>query len=218
MHFVILLIGLVIVGYNLTLNLGVLLKLANYCFNYNTLDKYWSTFFKTCVHGKALFSTVISFIIALIFFIVLAPIILISGIVNKQKIKEKRESGLFFEYKETESISDNKMFYNNASILGYGNIELKVSGKIRVDSLMLIMELKKHSEDNGNTLQYDIMQDIKVGKEVVNVPILLNMNNVAYPLYFIYTDLHKKQYLKIRERMLKNSIDETLYFSALQIE
>lgn len=89
LSFLLLLIGLLFIVYNSILNLTNLTKIINYCFESNSLDKYWNLVEEACLHRRAIYSTIIISAIAAFVYLVLLPIILIRGIFFKKKMEAR---------------------------------------------------------------------------------------------------------------------------------
>ena len=80
-------VGILILIINLFINSGNLFKIVSYCFQTNSISQYWTLFFKSSVSGRAVISSILGFILALLIFIAITPFFLIrKSIKGKKKL------------------------------------------------------------------------------------------------------------------------------------
>lgn len=219
MHVLLLIVAIGILAYNLVINITNLSKIIGFCFRQNSLNFYWEGYYKACVSGRAIYSTIISFILAFILFVIIAPILLIRGIIFSEQIRKRKESGLLFEYQEAfPKPNESTYFYTNIDDTGVENIKTHITGSIKKDCLDVIIKLQTFAKSNNIVMQYDVQQDIQLSNDTATIPLLLTKDNLSYPVYFIYTELHKKQFSSIRKILRANGIDQVIYFSAFPIQ
>lgn len=215
----ILLIGaaVLILIVNFFINSSNLFKIITYCFQTNSVDKYWDYFFKSCVSGRAVISSIIGFVLALALFIIIAPIILIRGLLNNKKTKVLLEDGLFFEYQDQELNSKNLQFHSNfTKETGIAIDPITVSGKIRVDAILTLGEIKSKCDELQKNISFEVMHNVKLHDNTTAlVPLFLTIDNKKYPTYFIYNETHKQQYSKIRNKFYDANHKQCIYFSTL---
>ena len=87
-------IGVLILIINFFINSGNLIKIISHCFQTNSIAKYWTLFFKSSVSGRAIISSILGFIMALIVFVIITPIILIRKNIYGNETALLLESGL----------------------------------------------------------------------------------------------------------------------------
>ncbi|PZR21224.1 MAG: hypothetical protein DI539_08600 [Flavobacterium psychrophilum] len=211
MQVLLFLFALIIIVFNLIINLSNITRIIKYCLKHNTLNKFWPNYYKACVSGRAIYSTIIASILALILFLLLVPIIIIRGILKKEEIEQMRKSGVYFDYNSS-TPERSKIFKTNLPSIGLNDITINSSGNINTDCMKVIDELTRQSK-NEYTLVFDPMQEIEVNSEIVTVPLLITVNTSVYPAYFIYTPFQKEQYTNISNTLKKNGIHQTVYFS-----
>ncbi len=213
-----LIVAVVIIIINLMINLGNILKISTYCVQTNTLNQYWGAWFKSGVSGRALISSIIGFVLALIVFFIVAPIVLIRRTLLNKKVKESVANGLFFDYSNVNVQPDeNATFFTNINKLGLDPTEFKVYGDVKLDVMMIIGTLSKACQDKGIEIAYKVMEDVKLkNSQIAKIPVLIEMNNQKYPLYLIYNDQQKNQYYKVGSQLEQSGYKDCLYFSVNQ--
>jgi len=60
--------AIAIILINFMINLGNISKIAIYCIQTNTLNQYWGAWFKSSVNGRAIISSIIGFVLAVLVF------------------------------------------------------------------------------------------------------------------------------------------------------
>lgn len=211
--FILVAVGIVLI--NFIINLGNISKLVSYCFATNTLDKYWPNFFEHMVSGRAIISSIIGFVVALIIFLLITPFILFRQAVFKKKVLETLSDGRFFEYKDIDiKESENNGFYTNLDEAGLNKNEYSITGKLRIDAITAIASISKQCEEKKINFSYDVMKEIKLNnsKKAV-VPLLLKIEEQIYPTYFLYNQEHKNQFKTIRSSLYDSGFKKSLYFS-----
>jgi hypothetical protein len=211
-------VGIVILIMNFFINSGNLIKIISYCFKTNTIGEYWELFFKSSVSGKAIISSIIGFVLAVIVFIIITPFILVKKYLYGKKISTQLEEGLFFEYEDLNF--DENIFYNSniSKVSGLQIDKINVTGKIRIDAIMLISDIDKICKTQNKEFTYSVMDKIKINdtKEAI-VPIILSIDGEKLPTYFIFNETHKKQFSKITNTLYNQGYKKNIYFSTIKM-
>jgi len=214
MQILLLIIVAGLVLYNLAIHSSILFKISAYCLQTNTLDQYWTTFFKVGVSAKAIISSAIAIALALAVFILITPIVLIRKALFNNKIKETLENGYFFEYPDYEPVNKEETFTSNLDEVNLEGVTTTITGRLRIDALMLISEMDKAMKEQGREFAYEVMQEQQLakGKKAV-IPMLLTIDGKKYPAYPLYNETHKQQYRRVRSALYDAGFTQTLYFS-----
>lgn len=216
-RFILLGIALIIILYNFFVNLGNLIKIISYCYQTNTLGEYWSLYYKSSVSGRAIFSTIFGFVLALLLFIVISPLILIRSYIFGKKISILVEEGLYFEYINQDLLSQELIFYNNIKKeLGFEIEDIKASGNVRIDAAISVTNIEKKCIEQNKSFNLLIRQIILLNdNHEAIVPVLIEIDTLKYPTYFIYNETHKDQFLKIKNKLYDKGYKSCLYFSSI---
>ncbi len=215
---ILLIIGICIVAYNVIVNTSNLSKLIGFCFNYNTLNGYWGTYAKFGFHGRAIFSSIIGFVIALIVYIILAPIIIVRQVIYKKATEKRKVAGLYFEYSDNYKLEAVTDLYTNIEQIGLKQPPKNLTGITKIDLLTVLTDLTEQYKTVDKKVDFDVMQEINLGGKVATIPILVNVYSDSYPVYLIYTEEHAIQYKNINQELQKNGIIHSVYYSVLPIE
>ena len=85
-------IFVVILLVNFFINSANLFKIVRHSFQTNSIDNYWDLFFKNCLSGRAIISSILGFIIAFFVFCIIAPIVLIRKSIYCKKLTLKEDN------------------------------------------------------------------------------------------------------------------------------
>lgn len=219
MHIILLIIGVCLILYNFIINITNLSIIVRYCLQTNSLDEFWPTYGKLCVSGKAIYSTIISVIFAVPLFLLITPIVLYREKKYGKQLTQAFEGGFVFEYQDNMGIEAKGVeLYTNAGIAGLDEIKITATGMVRVDFAMILTDMKAECEKKNFSVRYDVMQHITLGGQQAAVPLLFNINGTDYPLYVIYNELQKKQFMSVRETFSRTGINDVIYFSVLPMD
>lgn len=210
-------VGILILIINVFISSGNLIKIVTYCWKTNTIDQYWESFYKSSVNARAIISTVIGSVLAVFVFIVIAPMIVLRKSMSENKAVFLINEGLFFEYPDLELENENRVFNTNIDQIFSERLkEIKVTGKIRIDAIILLSELDELCKNQNKEFTYKVMEKLNLDENVeAQIPLLLSIDNQAYPTFFIYNQTHKKQYEKIKARLFKNGYKKCFHFSSI---
>ncbi|MEP0212778.1 MAG: hypothetical protein ABJD66_06170 [Cellulophaga sp.] len=210
--------GVIILLINFFINSGNIIKIVKYCFQTNSIANYWDLIFKSCFSGRAIISSLIGLILAIIIFIIITPIILIRSAIGTKKVNNLLDEGLFFQYQEAYQVQENLTFKTNINHeLNINMPAVNVSGKLRVDAIIAISEITKEYETKGIKCEYKVMHKLPLeNKTEALIPLFLTVDSQEIPTYFIYTPTHVQQYKKIRNKLYTAGYKKTIYFSTIQ--
>jgi hypothetical protein len=212
-------VAIIIVIINFFINSGNLLKIITYCFKTNSINQYWTLFFKSSVSGRAIISSIIGFVLASIIFILITPIILIRKYIFGKKTSILLEEGLLFQYQDL-NLEHENLFYNSnlTQITGLNIDNVKATGKLRIDAIILISELDKICKAQNKAFAYTVMEKVNVNdNKEATVPVMLTIDGKKYPTYFIFNETHKNQFNKIKNTLFKHRYKNCIYLSTLRI-
>lgn len=200
---------------NFVINIGNIMKISLYCIQTNTLNQYWSAWFKSSVNGRAIISSIIGFVLAVAVFMLVMPIVLIRKFLFAKKVKTQVENGLWFDYSQVKvTPKEGDTFFTNINKLGLGQEELKVYGDVKLDLMMIVGALAKACQEKGIPFVYKVMEEVKLhNSQKARIPVLLEMNNEKYPLYLIYNEDQKNQFYKVGSQLEQSGFKDCFYFS-----
>ncbi len=216
---IILILIVVIITVNLIINLSNLAIIITHCNRSNSVQPFWSLYYEHCVSGRAIYSTIISFIVSLFLFIALSIFIFIRrDILKKQANPHILEdiAGRSPIYNDI-IVNEKEIFYTNLEEIGLSEVNVEVSGKLRVDCIMAMMEIEDKNKLAKLPIKMDILQNYGVMNGSLNVPLTIAINNVQYPVYFIYSNEQLQQFKDFSTELIDMGIPKVLYFSRLKI-
>lgn len=216
---ILIIVAALIIIVNLFINFANIFKIISYCFQTNSLGQYWSLFFKSCVSGRALISSIFAIVLAIIIFIIITPIILIRGVTIGKKTAALIEEGILFEYPDLDLQNNNLSFKTNLQSLTdiSLNEDLKAVGNVRIDATLVVGEIQAKLETESKSFSFKAMHNITLsdGKDAI-VPLFLTIEDKSYPAYFIYNEKHKSQFQKINSRLYNRGY-KCIYFSIVNM-
>lgn len=129
---------------------------------------------------------------------------------------------LFGKGKEVKPTSSNdkmrqNFFITNASEFGLGDIELSISGQLRIDALLAMAQIEKVFKDRGQVLNFSAMYTTLFEEGALTVPIVFSVGELKYSLYFIYQEQEMLKYLDLIKHISKTSYPNLIYFSSIPI-
>jgi hypothetical protein len=210
-----LLTGLLFIVYNLILNLTNLTRIVNYCFDTNSLDQYWSLFYKACFHKKAIYSSIIISVISAFLFIVISPLIFIKGIFAQKEMEERRSSGAHFKYADTDLI-EKKFGFSNINELGIDKFESTATGNVKLDFVLAMGYIEEHCKNKNLKITQSVFETYDLNNKMrVLIPVTIGIGEKSYPMYLIYNQEHKDSYQKINPILKENHFENALYLSVV---
>ncbi|WP_420574524.1 hypothetical protein [Kordia sp.] len=214
-----LIIGGIIILVNIFIQFANLSKIIQYTFATNSLGDYWKYFFKGNFSGRALISSLIGTVIALMIFFVIAPFVLYRKYVLKNDAQSQLKAGLRLDYAESyPHIHKEGYFKTNIDFLNIKDINVDITGNIRVDLVMIMAKISEFCEANDKKVNLEVMQQVKLSnKSLATVPVMMTLNDREYPLYILYTDEHIEKYKNVKKLLFQSNYRDTIYFSTEKI-
>lgn len=211
---ILLVIAVIIILFNLIVNLSNITIIIRYCLGTNTLDEYWNLYFKNCFSLRAIYSSIFGLILAIFLFVILIPIILIRRILFAKKMEEYQESGLVFKYNNSQ-LPAGSTFYSNCNDYGFSINKVEATGEVAQDMEKIILALTTYGEENNIEVKYDIMKEIYIlsTNETVYAPLNLFRDEKNYPVYLLYDDKQIEKYKKVKLSLAETAYNDTIYFS-----
>lgn len=217
LSFLLLLIGLLFIVYNSILNLTNLTKIINYCFESNSLDKYWNLVEEACLHRRAIYSTIIISAIAAFVYLVLLPIILIRGIFFKKKMEARYHSGAYFRYADR-YLTNKKFDFSNLHELGIDTFEHDTTGNVKIDFAMVMGQIEEFCDNKNLNITKNFFEVYDLSNKMrVLIPVTIEIGERTFPLYLIYTQEHRDAYQRINPVLKDNHFENALYLSLIPI-
>jgi hypothetical protein len=128
------------------------------------------------------------------------------------------EEGLLFEYQDLNLENDN-LFYNSnlTRITGLNLDNIKATGKLRIDAIILISEVDKICKAQNKEFTYAVMEKVSLNdKKEAMVPVMLTIDGKKLPTYFIFNETHKNQFTKIKNTLYNQGYKNCIYLSTLR--
>ena len=107
------------------------------------------------------------------------------GLFNKLFGKNKDQGN------SSQSKSSNKKqnnFITNTSEFGLGEVNLGISGKLRVDGILAFAELEKIAKSRNLPFEFNVMYTTLLEEGALTVPVVCSIGDEKYSLYFIYQE------------------------------
>lgn len=113
--------------------------------------------------------------------------------------------------------SKENKFITNSSEYGLGEIELGITGKIRVDGLMAIASLDDLAKKRGVEYKYEVMYTTLLEEGALTVPVVVKLGEEKYSLYFIYNEEDLLKYKDLLNHVKRTDYPKLIYFSSIPI-
>lgn len=120
------------------------------------------------------------------------------------------------EKKSTRSnSSSNKQnnFITNTSEFGLGEINLGISGKVRVDGILAFAELEKIAKSRNLPFEFKVMYTTLLEEGALTVPVVCSIGDEKYSLYFIYQEEELLKYKDLVKHISRTDYPNLIYFS-----
>lgn len=124
------------------------------------------------------------------------------------------------EGKSTQSSLTNKnlnYFFTNSSEFGLGEINLGISGKLRVDGILAFAELEKLAKSKNLPFDYKVMYTTLLEEGALTVPVVCSIGDEKYSLYFIYQEEELLKYKDLVKHIKRTEYPNLIYFSSIPI-
>lgn len=214
MQGILILLLVLIIVFNLIVNLTNITIIIKYCLGTNSLGEYWSLYFKNCFSFRAIYSSVFGLVLAIILFVILIPVIIIRKILFKGKVQQLVSNGLIFDYRDVELPSDTT-FFSNCNDFGFAINRVAASGKIAQDVENVLHSLIAFSEANTVEIKYHIMKEMYIASKdkTAIAPLVVVKDEQSFPVYFLYDDNQVNQFKNVRAILQETRFKNCIYFS-----
>ena len=108
-------------------------------------------------------------------------------------------------------------FITNSNDFGLGDIELGISGKVRVDGLLAIAALEKISKERNQEFHFNVMHTSLLEEGALTVPVVCAIGQDKYSVYFIYQEEELLKYKDLVTHISKTPYPNLIYFSSIPI-
>lgn len=119
--------------------------------------------------------------------------------------------------KETPQQKKQNYFLTNSSEHGLGEIELGITGKVRVDGIMAIAAMEKIAKERGEEFSFSAMHTSLLEEGALTVPIVCSIGSKKYSLYFIYKEEEFLKYKDLVNHVGRTPYPNLIYFSSMPI-
>lgn len=134
--------------------------------------------------------------------------------------------GLFdklFGKKKVEKVSSSKekkqqnYFLTNSNDFGLGEIELGISGKVRVDGILAIAAMEKIAKERSKEFKFSVMHTTLLEEGALTVPVVCSIGEEKYSLYFIYQEEELLKYKDLINHVSRTPYPNLIHFSSIPI-
>lgn len=108
-------------------------------------------------------------------------------------------------------------FITNASEFGLGEINLGISGKVRVDGILAFAELEKIAKSRNLPFEFKVMYTTLLEEGALTVPVVCSIGDEKYSLYFIYQEEELLKYKDLVKHVNRTDYPNLIYFSSIPI-
>ncbi len=112
---------------------------------------------------------------------------------------------------------DQNYFLTNSSDYQLGEIELGITGKVRVDGIVAITKLQDIAKKRNKPFQFSVIYTTLLEEGALTVPIVCSIGEDKYSLYFIYKEEELLKYKDLITQIEKTAYPKLLYFSSIPI-
>lgn len=109
-------------------------------------------------------------------------------------------------------------FAHNLADFGFQEIQLSNSGKLRIDAIMAIAEFEKWSKARQLSFSYEVMYTSLLEEGALTVPLVIQIGEERFSVYFIYTSEEAKKYRDLTQQVHRTAYPKLIYFSALDLQ
>jgi len=109
------------------------------------------------------------------------------------------------------------LFLTNSSELGLGDIELGISGKVRVDGILAIAAMEEIAKEKGEEFKFSVMHTTLLDQGALTVPVVCTIGENKYSIYFIYQEEELLKYKDLVNHVSKTPYPNLIYFSSIPI-
>lgn len=108
-------------------------------------------------------------------------------------------------------------FITNSQEFGLGEIELGISGKVRVDGILAIAAMEKIAKERNQPFKYNVMHTTLLEEGALTVPVVCTIGEDKYSVYFIYHEEELLKYKDLVQHISRTPYPDLIYFSSIPI-
>lgn len=209
---------IIILLWNIVIGLSNITSIINYCLDTNTVSDYWKYFFKNCVSGRAIYSSIFMLFTGLIIFIILVPVVIVRSFFIKSKLKKQFLNGQLFDYSNylfTSNIP--KKQDSNLLDFGFENRNIAICGNFLEDSKTVILYFERYC--NENNLEFKSYNNFEIyileTDQSATAPLVVYIGDTVYCIYFLYEDFQKTQFQSVKAIISDSKFKNCIYFSTV---
>lgn len=108
-------------------------------------------------------------------------------------------------------------FLTNAADFGLGDIQLGISGKLRVDGILAFAEMEKIAKARNQPFEFQVLYTTLLEEGALTAPVVCSIGEDKYTLYFIYQEEELLKYKDLVKQVGRTAYPNLIYFSAIPI-
>jgi hypothetical protein len=118
---------------------------------------------------------------------------------------------------DKQQIKKQNYFFTNSQDHGLGEIELGISGKVRVDGILAIAAMEKIAKEKNEEFHFNVMHTSLLEEGALTVPVVCRIGNDKYSIYFIYQEEELLKYKDLVKHIEQTPYPKLIYFSSIPI-
>ena len=108
-------------------------------------------------------------------------------------------------------------FLTNSNDFELGNIELGISGKVRVDGILAIAAMDKIAKERNQEFKFGVLHTSLLEEGALTVPVVCSIGEEKYSIYFIYQEEELLKYKDLVNHVGRTAYPNLIYFSSIPI-
>lgn len=108
-------------------------------------------------------------------------------------------------------------FLTNSKDFNLGNVELGISGKVRVDGILAIAAMEKIAKERGHDFHFSVLHTTLLEEGALTVPVVCRIGEEKYSIYFIYQEEDLLKYKNLVKHIERTPYPKLIYFSSIPI-
>ncbi len=108
-------------------------------------------------------------------------------------------------------------FITNSAEFGFGEIELAIAGKIRVDGILAISALHQIAKEKNENFEYSVMHTTLLEEGALTIPVVFTFGSKKYSIYFIYKEEELLKYYDLIDHITQTPYPNLIYFSSIPL-
>jgi hypothetical protein len=128
-----------------------------------------------------------------------------------------------FGKKKSEKVPDpekgqkQNYFITNTNDFGLGEIQLGISGKVRVDGILAIAAMEKIAKERNQVFKFGVMHTTLLEEGALTVPVVCSIGEDKYSLYFIYQEEELLKYKDLVKHVSRTPYPNLIHFSSIPV-